>query len=96
MDTRSERKDRMSKNQYTMLDTPLSLAVSDIISLIEEKKEFNKRWDTAVNKVKNQMQEKNKPEIKHCKGYTFALDHKLPETKLKIKQPKQLAGMSDK
>ena len=77
-----------------MLDTPLSIAVSAVISLIEEKREAQERWDEAVNKLKNEMHQKNKPEINHCKGYKFELDHQLAATKLKIKQPKKLPGMT--
>lgn len=75
--------------QYTMLDTELSIAVDEVISLIEEQKELTKKFREAENKLKHEMDRCKKPEIIHIKGYEFTVDYKLAEVKLKIKKPKQ-------
>ena len=78
----------MAKEQYTMLDTDLSLAVDAVIALIEEKGDFKERWEDAENKLKHEMDRAKKPEIKHLKGYSFTLDHTPAKIKLKIQKPK--------
>lgn len=77
----------VKKNQYTMLDTPLSDAVDELIEVDEQIEKLKGIKEEKVYNVLEEMECANKPDIKHSKGYSFSLDHKMAETKLKIKRP---------
>ncbi len=78
---------RRASDQFTMLDTDLSIAVDKVIELDEEKRAMQEDIDKAGGELMDAMLKAGKPEIKHSKGYVFRVDSEPAHSKLKIQRP---------